>query len=183
MDSGTGRFLSTDPFPGYLSYPMSQHDYVYVGNSPLNCVDPSGLQLRSGPLPWGPIGVGSATGGHGPRPSSVPPMNPVTSAVTVVGGICAWIAGTVNGEDDADEQGEQDDGTFKNRDQSKGEKAEINEAVKGLSPGERRAFHEELRQSKKEGGLVDPEDLANIRDYLFPDNPYPEDGWLRKKKR
>jgi RHS repeat-associated protein len=38
-----GRFLTTDPFPGFLEEPPTQNDYSYVGGDPANLVDPSGL--------------------------------------------------------------------------------------------------------------------------------------------
>lgn len=42
LDPTTGRFLSRDPFPGLQTDPRTQHPYTYVGNNPLNAVDPSG---------------------------------------------------------------------------------------------------------------------------------------------
>ena len=41
-DSEIGRFLSVDPFPGFLSVPLTQHGYSYVENDPVNKTDPSG---------------------------------------------------------------------------------------------------------------------------------------------
>lgn len=41
-DSGVGRFLSTDPFPGVLDEPFSQHPYMYGRNNPLRYTDPTG---------------------------------------------------------------------------------------------------------------------------------------------
>jgi hypothetical protein len=37
-----GRFISKDPSPGYPSIPQSLNRYIYVGNNPINLVDPSG---------------------------------------------------------------------------------------------------------------------------------------------
>jgi len=50
-DKGIGRFLSTDPFPGYLSIPSTMHAYNYCGNNPTNFVDPLGM---SWPGHWPP---------------------------------------------------------------------------------------------------------------------------------
>ena len=41
-DSGTGRFTSTDPFPGFNTDPSSLHRYLYAANDPVNRIDPSG---------------------------------------------------------------------------------------------------------------------------------------------
>ena len=46
-DSSTGRFVSSDPFPGFVFLPMTQNDYLYVGSNPVNYVDPSGLSGAS----------------------------------------------------------------------------------------------------------------------------------------
>lgn len=43
-DPATGRFLTRDPFPGFTFDPISQHPYVYARNSPVNWIDPIGLQ-------------------------------------------------------------------------------------------------------------------------------------------
>jgi len=42
-DSETGRFLNKDPFPGYVKAPQTINPYPYVGNNPVNRMDPSGL--------------------------------------------------------------------------------------------------------------------------------------------
>jgi RHS repeat-associated protein len=41
---GTGRFVTKDPWPGNVWRPQTLKPYVYVGNSPANYADPSGLQ-------------------------------------------------------------------------------------------------------------------------------------------
>lgn len=41
-DPTTGRFISRDPFKGYLSQPQSQNAYPYAYNNPINLSDPSG---------------------------------------------------------------------------------------------------------------------------------------------
>jgi len=52
-DNSIGRFLSTDPFPGYLSIPSTMHPYNYCGNNPVNFVDPMGL------ISWGTMADGT----------------------------------------------------------------------------------------------------------------------------
>ena len=42
FDSGTGRFLTKDPFTGFLAAPSLSNRYVYVMNNPTGFVDPSG---------------------------------------------------------------------------------------------------------------------------------------------
>jgi RHS repeat-associated protein len=42
MDPAVGRFLSTDPFDGLTSDPVSLHRYLYAADSPVNRIDPSG---------------------------------------------------------------------------------------------------------------------------------------------
>jgi RHS repeat-associated protein len=46
----TGRFVSTDPWPGDRSRPSSLNHYAYVLNSPVNYSDPKGLDF-TGPGP------------------------------------------------------------------------------------------------------------------------------------
>ncbi|MFV2044155.1 MAG: RHS repeat-associated core domain-containing protein [Anaerolineales bacterium] len=41
-DPSVGRFLTTDPFPGFAALPTTLHPYQYVLNNPTNLVDPSG---------------------------------------------------------------------------------------------------------------------------------------------
>jgi len=38
-----GRFLTSDPFAGYIDLPRTLHKYLYVGVDPINFIDPSGL--------------------------------------------------------------------------------------------------------------------------------------------
>jgi RHS repeat-associated protein len=42
-DAVTGRFLSRDPFGGFLYAPVTEHRYQYALNNPIRYVDPSGL--------------------------------------------------------------------------------------------------------------------------------------------
>jgi RHS repeat-associated protein len=45
----SGRFLSKDSFPGFVSSPITLHSYLYAGNNPVNLVDPSGNIITSVP--------------------------------------------------------------------------------------------------------------------------------------
>jgi len=60
-DPATGRFLTRDPFPGLAALPQTQHPYVYVGNNPVNLVDPGG---EIAPILVA-VGIGAAIGGAG----------------------------------------------------------------------------------------------------------------------
>jgi len=42
-DPETGRFLSPDPFKGYMTDPASQHPYMYCRGNPIRYSDPSGF--------------------------------------------------------------------------------------------------------------------------------------------
>lgn len=42
-DPATGRFISRDPFEGFLELPLSLNKYGYVEGNPINAIDPSGL--------------------------------------------------------------------------------------------------------------------------------------------
>ncbi len=46
-DPSTGRFISQDPLPGFISNPKTLNPYVYVVNSPTTLVDPSGAYAGS----------------------------------------------------------------------------------------------------------------------------------------
>src|SRR5690554_1896977 len=41
-NQGNGRFVSSDPFAGWITKPVSLHKYQYANNSPVSFVDPSG---------------------------------------------------------------------------------------------------------------------------------------------
>jgi RHS repeat-associated protein len=59
-DPGTGRFLTKDPFAGYLDLPQSQNPYAYALNNPIRYTDPSGN------CPWCiPLGIAGAAAGGG----------------------------------------------------------------------------------------------------------------------
>ncbi len=60
---GTGRFLSTDPFEGETSDPMTLHHYLYGNNDPVNNIDPSGeISVNEMLIVSGEIGALSAMG-------------------------------------------------------------------------------------------------------------------------
>ncbi len=42
LDSGVGRFISADSWPGTQCDPLSLHDYIYAHDNPTTYVDPSG---------------------------------------------------------------------------------------------------------------------------------------------
>ncbi|CAB1057475.1 Fibronectin type III domain protein [Olavius sp. associated proteobacterium Delta 1] len=44
-DPQIGRFLSKDPFPGYVQAPQTKNPYPYVANNPVNAIDPLGLAV------------------------------------------------------------------------------------------------------------------------------------------
>jgi len=44
-DPETGRFLSPDPFKGYMTDPASQHPYMYCRGNPIRYSDPSGYKV------------------------------------------------------------------------------------------------------------------------------------------
>lgn len=46
-DQYRGRFTSQDPFEGWMSDPMSLHNYLYAHGNPVNAIDPSGLSTLS----------------------------------------------------------------------------------------------------------------------------------------
>ena len=64
-----GRFMSQDPFAGFVGTPGSLHRYGYVGNNPTTLADPSGL-VSPGPVGPGGRVKGRALGcggeAHGP---------------------------------------------------------------------------------------------------------------------
>ena len=47
-DPVLGRFISTDPFSGYLNQPESQNKYVYGNNNPVSFIDPLGKAVYVG---------------------------------------------------------------------------------------------------------------------------------------
>jgi RHS repeat-associated protein len=60
-DPATGRFLSRDPFAGFVIDPQSLNRYAYAGNNPVNNVDPSGFAYRKS---IGPDGDRRTVGGN-----------------------------------------------------------------------------------------------------------------------
>jgi RHS repeat-associated protein len=47
-DRYRGRFTAQDPFEGWMSDPMSLHNYLYAHANPVNAIDPSGLSTLVG---------------------------------------------------------------------------------------------------------------------------------------
>lgn len=47
-DPEVGRFMTKDPFPGFVDAPQTVNPYPYVGNNPVNQVDPLGLFFLRG---------------------------------------------------------------------------------------------------------------------------------------
>lgn len=45
-DPETGRFLSKDPFPGFITEPQTVNPYPYTANNPVNRIDPLGLDWK-----------------------------------------------------------------------------------------------------------------------------------------
>jgi RHS repeat-associated protein len=48
-DPSIGRFMTRDPFRGWLASPQSQNPHAYVMNNPANLVDPLGLRGLTDP--------------------------------------------------------------------------------------------------------------------------------------
>nr|WP_315851668.1 RHS repeat-associated core domain-containing protein [Aureliella helgolandensis] len=46
-DSDDGRFVSVDPWMGVADLPITQHNYAYAGNDPINQDDPTGMSTLS----------------------------------------------------------------------------------------------------------------------------------------
>ena len=61
-DPSIGRFLQEDPLRGSMFTPLSQNRYLYVGNQPLNFIDPSGRVLLAISPALGIIGAGISIG-------------------------------------------------------------------------------------------------------------------------
>jgi RHS repeat-associated protein len=71
-DPSTGRFLTRDPYPAYASVPSTLHRYAYVGNNPVNWVDPSGLRRA--------MGAGRSSRSWTPPRPSAPSYNQTSAA-------------------------------------------------------------------------------------------------------
>lgn len=54
QSSGFGRFMSPDPLHGNFRNPQSLNRYAYVGNDPINTIDPSGMEGEDD-TPCGPF--------------------------------------------------------------------------------------------------------------------------------
>jgi len=64
-DPAVGRFLTTDPFPGFASLPSTLHPYQYALNNPINLTDPSGRIVPIVALAGVSALAGGAFGGVG----------------------------------------------------------------------------------------------------------------------
>jgi RHS repeat-associated protein len=73
-DPEIGRFMTLDPFHGYIALPQTQNRYIYCINNPLKYIDPLGLDMQPNvPDPddceeyyyewWWPIGTIIPMGG------------------------------------------------------------------------------------------------------------------------
>jgi RHS repeat-associated protein len=69
-DPGTGRFVSRDPFIGFVDIPETLHPYGYARNTPTMNVDPSGLTDMLDPGSSDSYGPGGSRIGPGMRPGS-----------------------------------------------------------------------------------------------------------------
>lgn len=64
-DPTTGGFISRDPVEGNLSKPITQNNYPYAGNNPINLSDPSGLWYININLSYNSFGLRGGGGGIG----------------------------------------------------------------------------------------------------------------------
>ena len=89
-DPETGRFLSPDPFKGYMTDPSSQHPYMYCHGNPVEFSDPSGYLSKSeweaiGQMGWGLvmiIGGAAMTQADSPLPG---PGDVIGGSIVVYG--------------------------------------------------------------------------------------------------
>ncbi len=87
-----GRFLTVDPFPGYLELPATLHPYSYVLSDPLNLTDPSGENpIVVGILLGGGIDLAAQLLANGGRWECINWDQVVISAA--VGGLGGWWGG------------------------------------------------------------------------------------------
>lgn len=82
-DPETGRFLSKDAFPGYVTDPQTVNPYPYVQNNPVNRIDPTGLFTP----PEYILGKGYISG----------PGGPAATAIGAAGGVLGAGAGAAAG--------------------------------------------------------------------------------------
>ena len=73
-DPEIGRFLTRDPLPGSTLNAQTQNRYSYVGNNPVNRVDPRGLAWEGGFSPPGPIPTPTLTPTPIPTPCPTYPI-------------------------------------------------------------------------------------------------------------
>ena len=109
-DPSVGRWTQQDPIPGSIADPSRMNRYPYVGNDPINNVDPEGLWFGEGiwkkvkrPLgkcaKWGVIGAGA--GAAGGAAAGLLPAG-LTGGLSVAGGaatgaVSGGVAGCITG--------------------------------------------------------------------------------------
>lgn len=121
-DSGTGRFMTQDPYPGSTGRPETLNRYPYVGGNPVSRVDPSGLMWLSeiggggvsyeGGFEWPPLPddlqPGDVEGPFGGGDGSLPECAGTLQVTTAVQGYAWGGAGEVAvgiGVDDSGQTG------------------------------------------------------------------------------
>jgi|GEM_PF-1993763 len=65
-DPEAGRFLSPDPFKGYMDDPASQNPYMYCHGNPVNFSDPSGYESKKDVKPIEKVNVNTRAGEKSP---------------------------------------------------------------------------------------------------------------------
>lgn len=102
-NANTGRFLTQDTYRGNAYEPMSQNLYTYVGNNPINYVDPTGHWPEWNNLFNGTtlmvvgalavaVGVTIATGGIA-APAAIAGVATVLGTVGAAGGVMVMATG------------------------------------------------------------------------------------------
>ena len=100
-DAKIGRFISKDPFHGLTNLPQTLNHYSYVGNNPVNWIDPWGLYWEysqsTGQMTYvdnqsgatTPVGsgyAGNGTGFNNPNMQNVPFVGPIPQGNYDIGG-------------------------------------------------------------------------------------------------
>jgi len=92
-DPSIGRFLSRDPFGGFVSSPLSLNRYSYVANNPATRVDPSGNFPPLIAVVAGAALIGGVAGALGYVVSSVVTGQPLDPGQAFVAGVTGAAAG------------------------------------------------------------------------------------------